>query len=114
MPFGLKNAPPFFQRLMDRVLAGLSFEKCYIDDIIVWSSSYAEHLKHLEIVFQRLKDWGLKIHPGKCLFGAEEVDFIGHRVNTYGIHPQMEKTQAIRDMQVPKDVSGLRTLLGLF
>ena len=114
VPFGLKNAPPFFQRLIDQVLAGLPFATCYIDDIIIWSSSFAEHLEHLEIVFRRLREWGLKIHPGKCLFGAEKVDYMGHRVNRFGIRPQMEKTQAIRDMPTPFDLSGLRALLGLF
>ena len=114
VPFGLNNAPPFFQRLMDKVLAGLPFARCYIDDIIIWSKSFAEHLTHLEVVFSRLRAWGLKIHLGKCLFGADEVDLLGHRVNAYGIKPQMEKTRAIRDMQTPSDLSSLRALLGLF
>ena len=87
VPFGLKNAPPYFQRLMDHVLAGLPFARCYIDDIIIRSSSFLEHLKHLELVFARLEKWGLKVHPGKCLFAAEKVDFLGHRVNAYGIRP---------------------------
>ena len=64
VPFGLKNAPPFFQRLMDHVLAGLPFARCYIDDIIVWSASFSEHMLHLEEVFNRLEKWGLKIHRG--------------------------------------------------
>ena len=114
VPFGLKNAPPFFQRPMYQVLAGLPFARCYIDDIIIWSSSFAEHLEHLKIVITRLREWGLKIHPGKCLFGAEEVDFLGHRVIRFGIRPQLEKTQAMRDMQTPSDLFGLRALLGLF
>ena len=71
VPFGLKNAPPIFHRMMDRVLAELPFARCYIDDIVVWSNSFSEHLKHLEIVFNRLRDVGLKVHPGKCLFGAQ-------------------------------------------
>ena len=99
---------------MHQVLAGLPFARCYIDDIIIWSSSFAEHLKHLELVFARLEKWGLKVHPGKCLFVAEEVDFLGHRVNAYGIRPQMEKTKAIREMATPPDLSSLRALLGLF
>ena len=61
VPFGLKNAPPFFQRLMDRVLQGLSFARCYIDDIIVWSNNLQEHLEHLQEVFRRLEGIGLKI-----------------------------------------------------
>ena len=107
LPFGLKNAPPFFQRMMDRVLSGLPFARCYIYDIVVWSSSFSEHLQHLEIVFNRLRSVGLKVHLGKCLFGAAEVDFLGLRVTPFVIQPQTEKT-------APTDVSSLRALLGLF
>ena len=114
VPFGLKNAPPIFQRMMDRVLAGLPFARCYIDDIVVWSSSFSEHLKHLEIDFNRVRDVGLKVHPGKCLFGAAKIDFLGHRVTAFGIQPQSDKTAAIKEMVAPKDVPGLRALLGLF
>ena len=53
VPFGLKNAPPYFQRRMDEVLKDLSFCRCYIDDIIIWSTTVEEHIQHLEIVFGR-------------------------------------------------------------
>ena len=60
IPFGLKNAPPFFQRRMDQVLMDLPFARCYIDDIVVWSDTLEEHLQHLAAVFQRLREAGLK------------------------------------------------------
>ena len=72
-----------------------------------------EHLKHLEIVFGRLREFGLKVHPGKCLFASEGIDFLGHKVSAYGIEPQGDKTEAIRGMEAPKDISGLRAVLGL-
>jgi hypothetical protein len=66
LPFGLKNALVEFQRVMDQVLAGLDFAKCYIDDIIVFNLTPGDHMHHLQKVFRRLKEHNLKLHPGKC------------------------------------------------
>jgi hypothetical protein len=68
LPFGLKNAPAEFQRVMDKILAGLHFVRCYIDDIVVYSDTVEEHEQHLKEVFERLVAHGLKLHPGKCKF----------------------------------------------
>jgi hypothetical protein len=68
LPFGLKNAPAEFQHVMDRILAGLDFVRCYIDDIVVYSDIVEEHHIHLQIVFERLKAHGLRLHHGKCKF----------------------------------------------
>ena len=87
VPFGLKNAPPYFQRRMDQVLRDLPFCRCYIDDIIVWSSSLGEHLEHLEQVFRRLREFGLKVHPGKCVFGAESIDFLWFYFSAGSLQP---------------------------
>ena len=87
VPFGLKNAPPYFQRRMDEVLRDLPFCRYYIDDIVIWSRTMAEHLQHLEIVFQRLRESGLKVHPGKCVFGASSIDFLGHRISANSLEP---------------------------
>jgi hypothetical protein len=64
--FGLKNAPAEFQRMMDHVLFGLPFARCYIDDVIIFSKT--EHVRHLQAVFERLRRWGLRLHQGKCKF----------------------------------------------
>ena len=67
MPFGLCNAPATFQRVMQRMLSGLDeFCNVYIDDILVFSRNLGEHKKHLEIVFERLRNYNLKLHPTKC------------------------------------------------
>ncbi len=85
MPFGLTNAPAVFQRLMQQVLAGLNpeqgpdFVKVYIDDILVFSPSLADHLDHLQ---QRIRNAGLKLKPSKCHFIAKEVQYLGHRLTT--------------------------------
>ena len=114
VPFGLKNAPPYFQRRMDEVLRGLPFVRCYIDDIVVWSNNLEEHLQHLKEIFQRLREAGLKVHPGKCVFGADSIDFLGHRISAGKLEPQTDKLAAVRDLPAPTDLSGLGAALGLF
>ena len=79
VPFGLCNAPATFSRLMDRVLAGLHWETClfYLDDIIVFSSTWEEHLARLREVFERLRHANLKLGADKCTFAAKEVNYLG-------------------------------------
>ena len=114
VPFGLKNAPPYFQRQMDKVLINMSFARCYIDDIIVWSDNLQDHIKHIAAVFERLRKAGLKVHPGKCEFAMDKINFLGHCVSAEGLSPQQEKVAAVRDLPAPTDVSSLRSALGLF
>lgn len=85
MPFGLRNAPQSFQRFMDMTLQGLSFVFCYIDDILVASKNFDQHLLHLREVFQRLDKNGLTINVSKCEFAKNELDFLGHHVDSNGI-----------------------------
>lgn len=114
VPFALKNAPSFFQRMTNRVLARIPLAGCYIDDTVGWSKSYSKHLHHLEIVFNKLKDVGLKVHPSKCSFGATIIEHKGHRVTTFGQQPQTKKIATITAMAAPKDVSSLRPLWFVF
>ena len=114
VPFGLKNAPPYFQRRMDEVLKDLKFVRYYIDDIVIWSKSLEEHLDHLQQVFQRLREAGLKVHPGKCVFGADSIDFLGHRISANMLRPQSDNIAAVRDLAAPTYLSSLRAALGLF
>ena len=86
MSFGLRYAAQTFQRYMNRVLCDLGFATVYIDDILIASSSKEEHRTHLQRLLVRLQD-NIKIHPAKCLFGMEAVDFFGHRVSKDGITP---------------------------
>ena len=114
VPFGLKNAPSYFQKQMDKVLLNLSFARCYIDDIIIWSKTISEHFSHLTEVFDRLRKAGLKVHPGKCMFAVDKIDFLGHCISAEGLSPQDEKVAAVRELPPPKDISSLRSALGLF
>ncbi len=95
LPFSLKNAPAKFQRVMDRVLARLGFAKCYIDDIIVFSSTSKDHKYHLYEVFRRLKDHNLKFHPSKCRFFRIQVEYLGHMIYLGGLGIYKAKVEAI-------------------
>jgi Reverse transcriptase (RNA-dependent DNA polymerase) len=79
MPFSLCNAGATFQRLMDMILAGISFEIClaYIDDVIVFSATLEQHLERLEIVLARIQSAGLKLKPTKCFLMQRSVGFLG-------------------------------------
>ena len=113
MPFGLKNAPAVFQKVMDSVLGNVTFARCYIDDVIVASNSIAEHCQHLSWLLETLKASGLKCHPAKCLFGSTKVPYLGHMVSLDGTSPQQAKVEAILHIPPPTDTTTLRSFLGL-
>ena len=89
MSFGLSNAPATFQRLIDLVLSGLHYEEClvYLDDVIVFSSSFDNHLKNLKSVFTRLVDAGLKVKSTKCHLCCDEVHYLEHIVSRNDLRP---------------------------
>ena len=119
MPFGLKNAPAVFQRLMQRVLMGLnpeegpSFVSVYLDDVIVYSETLEDHLKHLQRVIERFMKAGLKLKPGKCHFVCKEVQYLGHTITTQGIQPNKDQVIAVQDYPVPTSVKEVRQFIGL-
>ena len=81
MPFGLRNAPATFQCMMDQVLDGmLEFAGTYIDDIIIYSQSWEDHMTHVALVLEQLKIFGLTAKPSKCQWGASPLTFLGHTV----------------------------------
>ena len=115
LPFGLTTAPSVFQRLMDLVLCGLTYVTClvYLDDIIVFAKDFNTHLSRLAEVFERLKQAGLKLHGTKCSLFRRRVSFLGHVLSGDGIEVQAEKVKAVRDWPVPKNISELRSYLGM-
>lgn len=113
MPFGLKNAPAFFQRLMDTTLrAQFEFCRCYIDDVIIFSKSFEEHLVHLRAVLSALRAKRIKCHPKKMRLAVSDVEYLGHFVVPNGTAPQQAKVEAILKMAAPHDVPLLRAFLG--
>ena len=115
VPFGLCNAPATFSRLVDRVLAGLHWETClfYLDDIIVFSSTWEEHLARLCQVFERLRHTNLKLGADKCTFAAKEVSNLGHQATEEGLLPDSLLLAAIREIPPPKTATEVRSFLGL-
>lgn len=111
MTFGLRNAGQTFQRYIDQVLRGLPFVFKYIDDIRVASKNYEEHLKHLRIIFERFRKFGIKINLSKCEFAKEEITFLGHTINKSGIRPLPEKVSAIQNFNQPATAKQLKRFL---
>ena len=115
MPFGLANAPATFERLMDLVLAGLHWDVClvYLDDIIVFSQSFKQHVQRLQLVLERLRKAGLKLSPSKCHLFQSKVEFLGHVVSGDGVSTDPKKTEAIDKWPNPRSVRDVRSFLGL-
>ncbi|CAG7785549.1 unnamed protein product, partial [Allacma fusca] len=111
MPFGLRNAAQTFQRFMHELTRDLDFVFVYIDDIIVASTSESEHLRHLEILFKRLQDYGVTINVAKCCFGASIVKFLGHEISPDGMKPLKDKIEIISNYPIPTRVDQLRSFL---
>jgi len=111
MPFGLKNALVFFERIMDQVFEGEYFLKCYIDDTLVHSKGLLQHLAHFEELFKRLHEVNMKIHPKKCDFVATLVIYLGHRILPNGIMAHWAKVIAILEMPNPTNVHTLRSFM---
>lgn len=113
MSFGLRNAGQTFQRFVDEVVRGLDFCFTYIDDILIHSKSRAEHAHHLHLLFERLHEYGVVINPAKCVFGVEEVTFLGYRINAAGTRPPNERIESLMEFPPPKTVQGMRRFLGM-
>ena len=117
MPFGLANAPSVFQRLMQKALAGLNpeggpdFVSVYIDDIVIFSETLEDHLRHLKMVIERLQQCVLK--TVKCHFCREEVEYLGHIITRHGLKTNPALVAAVREFPVPKNVQEVRRFLGM-
>ena len=114
MPFGLTNAPATWQRIIDRVL-GVDLENnvmVYLDDIIIISKTFEEHLRILGLVFDRLKEAGLIVSEEKCHFCKPQLKYLGYVVDAKGLRPDPEKVQAIVNIIPPQNVTEIRRFIG--
>jgi len=109
LPFGLSGAAPLFQRCMDLALAGLTWEIClaFLDDVIIFSKTFDQHVERLTAVFKRLREAGLKLSPGKCHLFQERVKFLGSYISAAGIEVDPEKVEAVQNWAVPSGASQL-------
>uniref|UniRef100_A0A914Q1Q4 RNA-directed DNA polymerase n=1 Tax=Panagrolaimus davidi TaxID=227884 RepID=A0A914Q1Q4_9BILA len=110
---GLKTLPSDFQQIMDDMLEDLPFAGTYLDDIVVGSETTKQHAEHVKGVLQRIMDWGFRLSLKKCKFFQTSIQFLGRLIDADGIHPDPAKIAAIQSMAIPKDVSTLRSFLGL-
>ena len=115
LPFGLRNSPSSFARLMQIVLRGLLFKIClvFIDDIIIFAHTFSEHVTNLKIVFNRLREANLKLKPRKCEFGKAKIQFLGHLVSEKGLQPLPDTCKTVQEFPRPKTVKQVRSFLGL-
>jgi site-specific DNA-cytosine methylase len=115
LPMGLSNSPAAFQRILDHEInaAGLTGSvACFIDDLLVFSDTPEEHVKHVSQILDRLFEVGLRAHPEKSIFGTAVIEYLGHNVSNTGIHPTTAKILAIKELRVPTDVNQLQSVLG--
>lgn len=113
MPFGLKNAPSTFQRLMDHILRGIDNVFTYLDDVIIASTSLQEHIEKVKQVFDRFKIHNLKVQLAKSEFLKKQVTFLGHELTSDGLKPNTNKIKAVLDFPMPVTHKDVKAFLGL-
>jgi hypothetical protein len=126
LPMGLTNAPAAFQGTMNKVFepylrlpgaqgagANQGFVLVYLDDVLCLSSSPEEHLRHLRLVFEKLREYRLQAKFSKCKFLQQELKFLGHVLTEEGVKPDAAKIQTLLDWQFPSTALGLSQFLGL-
>ena len=115
MAFGLAGAPATFQSLMMKVLEGVAwkFALCYVDDVIIYSKTFDEHLNHISEVFDRIQQARLKLSSNKCSFAKSKLRYLGHIISKSGIEADQNKVEKVRNLVPPKDQKGVKSLLGL-
>lgn len=115
MPFGLKNAPSTFQRVMDNILREYLYKFCfvYMDDVVIFSKSLHDHLIHIKQIFSKFREFNLKVQLDKSEFLCKEVAFLGHIITPEGIKPNPSKIKAVQEYPLPKTVKEIKSFLGL-
>ena len=114
MTFGLKNAGATYQRMMDITLSGLPPDRvlAYLDDIVIFSRSFEEHKRIVDMVLEKLEAAGITLRPEKCVFGSNEVNYLGYYMNEEGIRPQKALVEAIQNFTRPESKKEVRRFLG--
>ena len=113
LPYGVASAPAIFQKLMDQVLQGIDGVICYLDDILITGKNTETHMNHLEEVLKRLSAHNFKAKREKCAFFQHSVSYLGHVIDSEGIHPIQEKCEAIANAAMPTTTTELKSFLSL-
>lgn len=114
-PFGLKTSPSALSRLIFQLFADLryKFVIAFFDDLLIYSQTWEEHLSHIRLVLNRLAQAGLTVNPQKVQFGKKLIKFLGHQVSENGLQVDPEKTSAIHNLPVPKNIKQVKSFLGM-
>src|SRR6185503_8422254 len=114
MPFGLCNAPATFQALMNDILRPflLRFVLVFFDDILIYSETWADHLRHVRTVFTVLHQHRLFVKRSKCAFGVESISYLGHTISAAGVAMDPAKVQAVAEWPQPRSARAVRGFLG--
>ena len=111
---GFRNSPAYVQRMIDRILRPFrAFCRAYVDDIVIFSTSLEEHLRHLNLVFQALTDMNICLAPRKAYLGYPSVQLLGQRVDALGLATAEDKLAAIRNIEFPRTLAALERYLGM-
>jgi len=115
LSFGLAHAPSQFALIMELVMSGLTYDVClvYLDDILIFSKTFDEHLDRLAAVFDRLDRYALKLKPSKCSLFQCKVSFLGHVVSGHGIECDPDKVASITTWPTPSNIADVCTFCGL-
>ena len=115
MAQGLTGSPSTFQRAMNLVLRGLTFETvlCFLDDVLVLGKNFDDHLENLKEVWQRMINYNLKLKPRKCTLFATEIEFLGRTVTADGIGIQEAKVEKVKNWPTPRSVKDVQAFLGM-
>ena len=115
MPFGLCNTPPTFQRLIQNCLGELNLTFCliYLDDMIVFSKTPEEHLQRMHVVFDHLREHGLKLKPSKCDVFKSEINYLAHHVSRKGVLPLKKNLESIAQCPPPDTYTKVKSFVGL-
>ncbi|XP_043197488.1 uncharacterized protein K02A2.6-like [Amphibalanus amphitrite] len=113
LQYGVSSAPAICQRYMESLLAGIPHTVVFLDDVCITGKNQEEHLSNLEEVLRRLHDAGLRLNPKKCSWFQSEVQYLGFKVDSQGIHATEEKLKAIKEAPAPTNVHQLKSYLGL-
>jgi transposase InsO family protein len=115
LPFGLKTAPATFQRAIDVILSSVRFQCAltYLDDIVIYSPTFSQHLEDLSVVLKMLQTAGVSLKLNKCSFAASQVQYLGFKVGVNGVEVDATKTAAIKEARAPRNKNELRRFLGM-
>ena len=115
MPFGLKNAPATFQRIIQQILGDLLYKGVinYLDDFIIYSETFEDHIKLLKQIFEKFLEYGIKLKLSKCYFIKEEVEYLGHVISHNSVRPAPSKINAVSMFPTPQNIKELLRFLGM-